>query len=328
MRAKQPFLCKQPFPNAEYILQDSCEIAKFVGKRLYSLNSSWLSLTYFKGLTMATTRAQILDGKTIAAAVQREIGEKTAYLKESRGVQPGLAVLLVGFTSVVLNRSADITDEELLRQIREWNADPRIHGILVQLPLPKHIDESRVLLEVHPSKDVDGFHPENVGRLVAGLPCYAPCTPAGVMEILSRSGIETKGKHAVVVGRSNIVGKPMANLLYQKHAHANAIVTICHTAAPDINYYIRQADILVAAVGVPESIHGENIKEGAVVIDVGINRIADASSAKGTRLVGDVHFASAVERASAITPVPGGVGPMTIAMLMLNTYRSAAGEVY
>jgi methylenetetrahydrofolate dehydrogenase (NADP+) / methenyltetrahydrofolate cyclohydrolase len=295
---------------------------------------------------MATAR--ILDGKAIAAEVQREVGEKTARLKESRGVQPGLAVLLIGenpasqvyvrskakacedlgFYSIVEKRSTDVREDDVLQQVHAWNADPRIHGILVQLPLPKHIDESRVLLAVHPSKDVDGFHPENVGRLVAGLPCYAPCTPAGVMEILSRSGITISGKHAVVVGRSNIVGKPMANLLYQKNDHANAIVTICHTAAPDINYYIRQADVLIAAVGKPEAIHGENIKDGAVVIDVGINRIEDASAPKGTRLVGDVHFASAVQKASAITPVPGGVGPMTIAMLMLNTYRSAAGEVY
>jgi methylenetetrahydrofolate dehydrogenase (NADP+)/methenyltetrahydrofolate cyclohydrolase len=212
--------------------------------------------------------------------------------------------------------------------VREWNADPRIHGILVQLPLPKHIDEHKVLLAVAPQKDVDGFHPENVGRLVAGLPCFAPCTPAGVMEILARNNIETKGKHAVVVGRSNIVGKPMANLLYQKTLHANAIVTICHTAAPDLTVYTKQADILIAAVGVPEMLKGADIKEGAVVIDVGINRIQDPTTPKGTRLVGDVHFASAVERASAITPVPGGVGPMTIAMLMQNTYRSAAGEVY
>jgi methylenetetrahydrofolate dehydrogenase (NADP+)/methenyltetrahydrofolate cyclohydrolase len=291
---------------------------------------------------------QILDGKAIAQDVRAEVGVKTLALKQSRGIQPGLAVLLVGenpashvyvrskakaceelgFYSVVLEKPATITEAEVLTQVREWNADPRIHGILVQLPLPDHIDEQRVLLTIHPSKDVDGFHPENVGRLVAGLPCYAPCTPAGVMEILKRAQIETKGKHAVVVGRSNIVGKPMANLLYQKAPNANAIVTICHTAAPDLTRYTRDADILVAAVGVPEAIHGRDLKEGVVVIDVGINRIDDPTAPKGTRLVGDVHFESASEKASAITPVPGGVGPMTIAMLMLNTYRSAAGEVY
>ncbi len=291
---------------------------------------------------------QILDGKAIAQDVRAEVGIKTQALRESRGIQPGLAVLLVGenpasqvyvrskakaceelgFYSLVLEKPATITEAEVIEQVRTWNADPRIHGILVQLPLPAHIDEQRVLLTVHPGKDVDGFHPENIGRLVAGLPCYAPCTPAGVMEILKRSHIETKGKHAVVVGRSNIVGKPMANLLYQKNPHANAIVTICHTAAPDLTRYTREADILVAAVGVPEAIHGRDLKEGVVVIDVGINRIDDPTAPKGTRLVGDVHFESASAKASAITPVPGGVGPMTIAMLMLNTYRSAAGEVY
>lgn len=291
---------------------------------------------------------QILDGKAIAQDVRTEVGIKTQALKQSRGIQPGLAVLLVGenpashvyvrskakaceelgFYSVVLEKPATISEADVLVQVREWNADPRIHGILVQLPLPAHIDEQRVLLTIHPSKDVDGFHPENVGRLVAGLPCYAPCTPAGVMEILKRAEIETKGKHAVVVGRSNIVGKPMANLLYQKAPNANAIVTICHTAAPDLTRYTRDADILVAAVGVPEAIHGRDLKEGVVVIDVGINRIEDPTAPKGTRLVGDVHFESASQKASAITPVPGGVGPMTIAMLMLNTYRSAAGEVY
>ncbi|MFY7998563.1 MAG: bifunctional 5,10-methylenetetrahydrofolate dehydrogenase/5,10-methenyltetrahydrofolate cyclohydrolase [Candidatus Kapaibacteriota bacterium] len=291
---------------------------------------------------------QILDGKAIAQDVRAEVGIKTQALRESRGIQPGLAVLLVGenpasqvyvrskakaceelgFYSLVLEKPATITEAEVIEQVRTWNADPRIHGILVQLPLPAHIDEQRVLLTVHPGKDVDGFHPENIGRLVAGLPCYAPCTPAGVMEILKRSHIETKGKHAVVVGRSNIVGKPMANLLYQKNPYANAIVTICHTAAPDLTRYTREADILIAAVGVPEAIHGRDLKDGVVVIDVGINRIDDPTAPKGTRLVGDVHFESASAKASAITPVPGGVGPMTIAMLMLNTYRSAAGEVY
>lgn len=291
---------------------------------------------------------QILDGKAIAQDVRTEVGVKTQALMQSRGIQPGLAVLLVGenpashvyvrskakaceelgFYSVVLEKPATITEADVLTQVQAWNADPRIHGILVQLPLPDHIDEQRVLLTIHPSKDVDGFHPENVGRLVAGLPCYAPCTPAGVMEILKRAQIDIKGKHAVVVGRSNIVGKPMANLLYQKTPHANAIVTICHTAAPDITRYTRDADILVAAVGAPEAIHGRDLKDGVVVIDVGINRIDDPTAPKGTRLVGDVHFESAAAKASAITPVPGGVGPMTIAMLMLNTYRSAAGEVY
>lgn len=291
---------------------------------------------------------QILDGKQLAQDIRNEIAEKTRELKQKRDIQPGLGLLLVGdnaasqvyvrskakaceelgFYSVIVNKPADTSEADVLAQVQAWNNDPRIHGILVQLPLPKHIDELRVLLAVAPHKDVDGFHPENVGRLVAGMPCFAPCTPAGIMEILKRGNIATKGKHAVVVGRSNIVGKPMANLLYQKHAHANAIVTICHTAAPDLTQYIRQADILIAAVGVPEMVHGDAIKEGAVVIDVGINRIEDPAAPKGSRLVGDVHFESAAKKASAITPVPGGVGPMTIAMLMSNTYQSAAGEIY
>jgi methylenetetrahydrofolate dehydrogenase (NADP+)/methenyltetrahydrofolate cyclohydrolase len=290
----------------------------------------------------------ILDGKAIAAQVRAELAEQTAHLKATRGITPGIGLLLVGdnpasqvyvrskakvceelgYYSVVLHRPVETSEEEVLRQVHAWNADPAIHGILVQLPLPKHIDEHRVLLAIAPSKDVDGFHPENVGRLVAGLPGFVPCTPAGVMEIIKRSNIDTKGKHAVVLGRSNIVGKPMANLLYQKNANANAIVTICHTAAPDWTLYTRQADILVAAVGVPEMVKGEHLKDGVVVLDVGINRIEDLTAKSGTRLVGDVEFASASERASAITPVPGGVGPMTIAMLMLNTFRSAAGEVY
>jgi methylenetetrahydrofolate dehydrogenase (NADP+)/methenyltetrahydrofolate cyclohydrolase len=292
--------------------------------------------------------ATIIDGKAIAAEIRRELTEQTLHLKEQRGITPGIGLLLVGdnaasqvyvrskakaceelgFHSVVLHKSADTSEEEVVKQVAAWNTDPTIHGILVQLPLPAHINEHRVLLAVAPSKDVDGFHPENVGRLVAGLPGFVPCTPAGVMEMLKRAAIDTKGKHAVVVGRSNIVGKPMANLLYQKHAHANAVVTICHTAAPDMSYFTKQADILVAAVGVPELIKAADVQEGVVVIDVGINRVEDASAPKGTRLVGDVHFESVRQKASAITPVPGGVGPMTIAMLMWNTFRSAAGEVY
>jgi len=292
--------------------------------------------------------ATIIDGKAIAAEIRRELTEQTLHLKEQRGITPGIGLLLVGdnaasqvyvrskakaceelgFHSVVAHTGADTSEEEVLKHVAAWNTDPAIHGILVQLPLPVHINEHRVLLAIAPSKDVDGFHPENVGRLVAGLPGFVPCTPAGVMEMLKRSAIDTKGKHAVVVGRSNIVGKPMANLLYQKHAHANAIVTICHTATADMSYFTKQADILVAAVGVPELIKADDVREGVVVIDVGINRIEDASALKGTRLVGDVHFESVRQKASAITPVPGGVGPMTIAMLMWNTFRSAAGEVY
>jgi methylenetetrahydrofolate dehydrogenase (NADP+) / methenyltetrahydrofolate cyclohydrolase len=193
--------------------------------------------------------------------------------------------------------------------------------------LPKHINEQNVLLAIDPRKDVDGFHPMNTGRLVAGLPCFAPCTPAGIMEMILRTGIETKGKHAVVVGRSNIVGKPIANMLYQKADGANAIVTIAHTATKDLSYYTRQADILVAAVGVPRVITADMVKEGVVVIDVGINRVEDPTAKSGSRLVGDVDYEGVFPKAKAITPVPGGVGPMTIAMLMHNTFRSAVGEI-
>lgn len=290
--------------------------------------------------------AHSINGKAIAADIRREIAEKAQVLREQKGIVPGLGLLLVGedpasqvyvrskakaceevgFHSVIVRKPADTTEQEILEQIRQWNANDAIHGILVQLPLPRHVDETRVLLAIAPDKDVDGFHPDNVGRLVTGLPGFVPCTPAGIVELLVRSGIETKGKHAVVVGRSNIVGKPIANLLYQKNSHANAIVTLCHTAAPDISVYTKQADILISAVGVPNLIGADDVKEGVVVIDVGINRVEDTSVEKGYRLVGDVDFAAVEPKASAITPVPGGVGPMTIAMLLHNTLRSANGE--
>lgn len=292
--------------------------------------------------------AHIIDGKAIAADIRKELAAKTAELQQTRGVTPGLGLLLVGdnpasqsyvrskekacaevgFNSVVLRWPADATEEQILEQVRSWNEDDSIHGILVQLPLPRHVNEQRVLLAISPAKDVDGFHPENVGRLVTGLPGFVPCTPAGIVELLARSGVQTKGKHVVVVGRSNIVGKPVANLLYQKNSRANAVVTICHTGADDISYYTRQADILIAAVGVPHLLKAADVKPGAVVIDVGVNQVDDASAPKGKRLVGDVDFENVAPVASAITPVPGGVGPMTIAMLLSNTYRSAVGEVF
>ncbi len=292
--------------------------------------------------------AHIIDGKAIAADIRRELAEKTAELKQTRGITPGLGLLLVGdnpasqsyvrskekacaelgYHSVVLRWPEDAGEEQILEQVRAWNEDDSIHGILVQLPLPRHVDEQRVLLAISPRKDVDGFHPENVGRLVTGLPGFVPCTPAGIMELLTRSNVPTKGRHVVVVGRSNIVGKPMANLLYQKHSRANAVVTICHTGADDISYYTRQADILIAAVGVPHLIKASDVKDGVVVIDVGVNQVQDATAPKGRRLVGDVDFDSVAPKASAITPVPGGVGPMTIAMLLSNTFRSAIGEVF
>lgn len=292
--------------------------------------------------------AHIIDGRAIAADIRKELAEKTAELKQTRGITPGLGLLIVGndpaslsyvrskekacaevgYHSLVLRWPDDVSEEQILEQVRAWNEDDSIHGILVQLPLPRHVNEQRVLLAISPKKDVDGFHPENVGRLVAGLPGFVSCTPAGIVELLARSGVQTKGKHVVVLGRSNIVGKPIANLMYQKNSRANAVVTICHTGADDITYYTRQADILIAAVGVPRLIKADDVKEGVVVIDVGVNEVPDETSPKGRRLVGDVDFDSVAPKASAITPVPRGVGPMTIAMLLSNTYRSAVGEVF
>ncbi len=291
--------------------------------------------------------AKILYCKEIAESIKQEIKLKTEKLIASKGIMPGLAILLVGdnpgskvyvnskertckelgFYSVVRREQESFSEEEVLNVVNEWNNDSKIHGILVQLPLPRHIDEQKVIKAILPQKDVDGFHPENTGRLVIGLDSLLPCTPAGIMEVIKRERIETKGKHVVVVGRSNIVGKPISNLLYQKNENANAIVTICHTAAKDLRYYTRQADILIAAMGAPELITADYLKDGVVIIDVGYNRVEDANDTKGYRIAGDVHFESAKEKASIITPVPGGVGLMTIAMLMLNTYKAASGEI-
>lgn len=286
---------------------------------------------------------KIIDGKQIANKIKEEVREQTASLYKSKGIKPGLAILLVGndpasesyvrskernsenmdFHFVMERRDSNITEDEVLNLIDQWNNDDEIHGILIQLPLPKHIDENKVLTRLDPDKDVDGFHPINLGRLVVGLDGLVPCTPAGIVELLKRSNVETKGKHVVVLGRSNIVGKPVANLLYQKREGANSIVTICHSAAEDVFQYTKQADILIVAIGSANFIKEEHIKEGCTIIDVGINRI-DADNEKGYEIVGDVDFNSVIGKASAITPVPGGVGPMTIAMLMNNTYKSAS----
>ncbi|MGC8594284.1 MAG: bifunctional 5,10-methylenetetrahydrofolate dehydrogenase/5,10-methenyltetrahydrofolate cyclohydrolase [Candidatus Kryptoniota bacterium] len=292
--------------------------------------------------------AKIIDGKAIAEEIRNEVKELTRDLKSSRGITPGLGFILVGnnpasevyvsskakacaemgFYSVTEKMPEETTESDLLRKIKMFNNDSKIHGILVQLPLPKHINEIAVIESISPAKDVDGFTPVNVGRLVIGEKCFIPCTPGGIQTLIERSGIDVSGRHVVVIGRSNIVGKPVANLLLQKRKNANAVVTVAHTAARDISYYTRQADILVAAMGKPQAITGDMLRPGVVVIDVGTNRIPDQSKRSGYRLVGDVHFDSAKEIASAITPVPGGVGPMTIAMLMKNTYLAAAGEIY
>ena len=288
----------------------------------------------------------IIDGKTIGENIRLELKQKAVKLFEDRGIKPGLALLLVGsnaaseiyvnmkfkacteigFYSIIERLPETATEEEVLKIIDGWNNDAKVHGILVQLPLPKQINEFKILNAVSYKKDVDGFHPINAGKLMTGIPGFVPCTPAGIMELFTRCNISLKGKHAVVIGRSNIVGKPIANLMLQKAPNANAIVTVCHSAASDISYYTKQADIIVAAIGVPDFIKGDMVKDGVVVIDVGINRVDDSSSPKGYKITGDVEFDSVAPKASAITPVPKGVGPMTIAMLMSNTYDSASGK--
>ena len=287
--------------------------------------------------------AIIIDGKQAAAEMRVEIARQVAELKTSAGVTPGLGVILVGqdpasASYVTAKEKAcaeagmfsedrrlppDISQSDLLAEVGRMNADPRIHGILVQLPLPRHIDEKAVINAIAPAKDVDGFTPVNIGRMLIDEPCYLPCTPHGIIQLLIRSGVETSGRHAVVVGRSNIVGKPVAHLLMRKAPGGNATVTVCHTGTRDLASFTRQADILVVAAGRAGTVTGSMIKPGATVIDVGVNRIPDATARNGFRLVGDVDFVSACETAGRITPVPGGVGPMTITMLLHNTLESA-----
>lgn len=284
----------------------------------------------------------IIDGKKVAQDIRAELKTDIDKLKENgRGV-PGLVAILVGEDPAsqiyVRNKAkacdevgiktktetpdATISEEELLSLIESYNKNKEYHGILVQLPLPNHINEDKVIEAISPQKDVDGFHPISVGNLVIGKDAFRSCTPAGIQELLIRYNIETKGKHLVVLGRSNIVGKPIANIMLQKKEFANSIVTVCHSAAKDISVYTKQADILVAAIGSPEFVKAEMVKEGVVVIDVGINRVEDSTRPKGYRVVGDVKFDEVSEKASFITPVPGGVGPMTIAMLLRNTYEA------
>jgi len=286
--------------------------------------------------------ARVLDGIALGRTIRQEVADETARLK-TRGIVPGLAVVLVGenpaskayvgskekacreagMHSAKVERDAGISEAELLGIVDQLNRDPVIHGILVQLPLPKHINTEKVLLRIDPAKDVDGFHPVNVGKLVIGDPtALRPCTPWGVIQMLLRNGIETRGANAVVVGRSTIVGKPMANLLIQQGQGGDATVTVCHSKTRDLPGVCRTADILIAAIGKAEFVTRDMVKPGAVVIDVGINRVDDPGSPKGYRLTGDVAYAECAEVASAITPVPGGVGPMTIAMLLANTVQA------
>ncbi|MFA4916045.1 MAG: tetrahydrofolate dehydrogenase/cyclohydrolase catalytic domain-containing protein [Syntrophales bacterium] len=286
--------------------------------------------------------AKLISGTEIARQIREELKQETALLKEKYNVEPGLVTILVGqnpasvsyvtgkqktakelgFYSVQDNQPEDIKEAQLLKLIEQYNNDPKIHGILVQLPLPKHINETKVLYAIDPKKDVDGFHPVNVGKMVIGEADYLPCTPAGIQQLLIRSGVKTDGAEVVVVGRSNIVGKPIVNILLQKQKGANATVTICHTGTKDIASHTRRADILIVAAGKPNAVTADMVKEGVVVIDVGVNRIGMTVEGKA-KLCGDVDFAGIKEKASAITPVPGGVGPMTITMLMMNTVKSA-----
>ncbi|MBA4419141.1 MAG: bifunctional methylenetetrahydrofolate dehydrogenase/methenyltetrahydrofolate cyclohydrolase FolD [Syntrophus sp. (in: bacteria)] len=286
--------------------------------------------------------ARIIRGTEIGPVIRDEIKEETARLLEQHGVVPGLVTIIVGqnpasisyvtakqkaakelgFYSLQEDVPDDVTETALLELISTYNSDPRIHGILVQLPLPKHINETKVLYAIDPDKDVDGFHPVNVGRLMIGEAKFYPCTPYGIQQMLMRSGITIDGAEVVVVGRSNIVGKPISMMLVQKAEGANATVTMCHTGTKDLAFHTRRADILIVAAGRPNAITADMVKEGAVVVDVGVNRIGMTPEGKA-KLCGDVDFESVKEKASAITPVPGGVGPMTITMLMLNTLRAA-----
>ena len=284
--------------------------------------------------------AVIIDGKQVASDVRADVAKKVAELKE-KGINPCLAVILVGENPAsvsyvtgkqkalaevgMVDRSVHLpestTEEELLKLIDELNKDKSVHGILVQLPLPKHINEDKVMMAIDPSKDVDGFHPVSVGNMMIGRPGFLPCTPHGIIVLLKTAGIETSGKHAVVIGRSNIVGKPVSILLARKDV--NCTVTMCQTGTKNMAEITKQADILVVASGHPHTLTGDMVKDGAVIIDVGVNRIPDATKKSGFRLIGDCDFDDLKEKASFITPVPGGVGPMTIAMLMANTLESA-----
>ena len=286
--------------------------------------------------------AKVIDGTAIAEKIRGEIAKDIERLS-AKGVTPGLAVVLVGENPASMsyvrgkNKAAheigihseqhdfpaDLPEADLLAFIEKLNRDPTVNGILVQLPLPDHIDERKVIAAISPDKDVDGFHPVSLGRIMTGEPGFRPCTPFGIQKLLEHSGTKVEGSHVVVLGRSNIVGKPIANMLMQKEPHADATVTVCHSRTRDLAAVTRQADILIAAIGRPEFVTADMVREGAVVIDVGINRVEDATKKKGYRMVGDVKFDEVAAKAGAITPVPGGVGPMTVTMLLYNTVESA-----
>lgn len=289
---------------------------------------------------------ELIDGKKIAAEIKQELADEVAALKAAGHKVPHLVAVLVGddgasetyvaskvkacrevgFKSTELRYSADITEEQVLAVVDKLNRDADVDGYIVQLPLPEHISEEKVLQAIDPDKDVDGFHPCNVGKMVTGLPAYLPATPAGIVELLKRYDIETRGKHCVVIGRSNIVGTPMAVLMSRKDKHADCTVTLCHSRTPDIREFTLQADILVVALGKPHFVTADMVKEGAVVIDVGIHRLPSDKTKSGFRLVGDVDFDAVAPKCSYITPVPGGVGPMTIVSLLQNTLKACKGK--
>ena len=291
---------------------------------------------------------ELIDGKAIAAQVKLEIAEEVKQIVASGGKRPHLAAILVGhdggsetyvaskvktceevgFESSLIRYENDVTEAELLAKVIELNNDPQIDGFIVQLPLPKHISEQKVIETIDYRKDVDGFHPINVGRMSIGLPCFVSATPAGIMELLKRYNIETSGKHCVVLGRSNIVGKPMASLMMQKSNPGDATVTVCHSRTKDIKKYCLEADIIIAALGVPGFLKGDMVKEGAVVIDVGTTRVPSDKTKSGFKLKGDVEFDEVAPKCSYITPVPGGVGPMTIISLMRNTLLAGKKAIY
>ncbi len=291
---------------------------------------------------------QLIDGKAVAAQIKREIATEVDNILSNGGKRPHLAAILVGhdggsetyvaakvkaceecgFTSTLIRYEADVTEEELLAKVEELNNDADVDGFIVQLPLPKHIDEQKITEAIDYRKDVDGFHPVNVGRLSIGLPCFLSATPNGIMELLRRYNIETKGKKCVVLGRSNIVGKPMASLMMQKSLPGDATVTVCHSHTQNIAEECRQADIIIAALGQPHFLKADMVKDGAVIIDVGTTRVPDATRKSGFRLCGDVDFENVAPKCSFITPVPGGVGPMTIVSLMRNTLLAGKREIY
>lgn len=291
---------------------------------------------------------KLIDGKAVAAQIKKEIAEEVAQIKATGGKTPHLAAVLVGhdggsetyvankvksceevgFNSTLIRYENDVTEEELLACVDRLNKNPDIDGFIVQLPLPKHISETKVTEAIDYRKDVDGFHPVNVGRMSLGMPCFLSATPSGIVELLKRYNIETRGKHCVVLGRSNIVGKPVSMLMVQKAYPGDCTVTVCHSRTPDIREITLQADIIIAALGVPEFLKGDMVKEGAVVIDVGTTRVPSDKTKSGFKLTGDVQFDEVASKCSYITPVPGGVGPMTIVSLLKNTLLAGKKEIY